>query len=127
MKILGRTLGHVFRDSKVLGNPIAKIVIGCVTTAVVQSSGVTVSMIVTIVHAKILTVAEAIYFVLGANIGTTVTSLIVAFLQAGDRDQFRRAFAAATLSDTYNWLGVLIMMPLEIVTHQIFGKGIAFA
>lgn len=98
--------------------------LGCVSTALIQSSGVTVSMVVTIVHAKILTVAEAIYLIMGANIGTTVTSLIVAFLQAENRDEFRRAFAAATLSDTYNWLGVLLMLPVEIVTHEIFGKGL---
>ncbi len=80
-------------------------------------------MIVTIVHAQILTVSEAIYLVMGANIGTTVTTVMVAFLQAGNRDEFRRAFAAATLDDTYNWLSVLVMLPLEIVTRQIFGKG----
>lgn len=80
-------------------------------------------MVVTIVHARILTVAEAVYLIMGANIGTAVTSLLVAFMQAGNRNVFRRAFAAATLSDTFNWLSVLFLMPLELVTYQAFGMG----
>lgn len=84
-------------------------------------------MIVTIVHAQVLTVAEAIYLIMGANLGSTLMQVFVAFIQAGNRDEFRRAFACATLDDTYNWLGVLFLLPIEIVTRQIFGKGSIFA
>jgi sodium-dependent phosphate cotransporter len=39
----------------------------------------------------------AIPIVMGANIGTSVTNTIVSLTQMGDRNEFRRAFAAATV------------------------------
>ena len=52
----------------------------------------------------VLTVQLAIPIVMGANIGTSVTGIIVSVSQAGDRKAFRRAFAAATVHDMFNWL-----------------------
>ena len=53
---------------------------------------------------------------MGANIGTSVTNTIVSLAQSGDRNQFRRAFAGATVHDMFNWLSVLILLPLEAIT-----------
>ena len=50
---------------------------------------------------------------MGANIGTSVTNTIVSIGQSGDRDQFRRAFAGATVHDMFNWLSVAILLPVE--------------
>lgn len=60
-----------------------------------------------------LTVEQAIPFIMGANIGTSVTNTIVAVTQAKDRNQFRRAFGGATVHDMFNWLSVAILLPLE--------------
>ena len=46
----------------------------------------------------VLTVEQAIPVVMGANIGTSVTGVIVSVTQAGDRDTFQKAFSAATVS-----------------------------
>ena len=40
--------------------------------------------------------------------------------QAGDRNEFRRAFAAATVLDMFNWLTVLILLPVEAATGYLF-------
>ena len=61
----------------------------------------------------------AIPIIMGANIGTSVTGIIVAVTQAGDREQFRRAFSAATVHDMFNWLSVLILLPVEIATGYL--------
>ncbi|OWF37944.1 Sodium-dependent phosphate transport protein 2B [Mizuhopecten yessoensis] len=58
----------------------------------------------------------AIPIVMGTNIGTTVTNTIVAMGQTADRNQFRRAFAAATLHDMFNWLCVIILLPVEVIS-----------
>lgn len=58
--------------------------------------------------------------IMGANIGTTVTNTIVALGQAGDRGDFRRAFAAATVHDMFNWLSVLVLLPLEWASGYLF-------
>ena len=53
---------------------------------------------------------------MGSNIGTTVTNTLVSMGHAGERKEFRRAFAAATVHDFFNLLAVLIFLPLEILT-----------
>lgn len=57
---------------------------------------------------------QAIPIVMGANIGTSITNTIVSLMQSTDRNQFRRAFAAATVHDIFNWLTVIVLLPLEV-------------
>ena len=52
--------------------------------------------------------------VMGANIGTSVTSTIVALTQIGDIEQFERAFSAAVVHDFFNWLTVIVLFILEL-------------
>ena len=58
----------------------------------------------------------AIPIVMGANIGTSITNTIVSLTQAGDRNQFRRAFAGATVHDMFNWLTVITLLIVEVTT-----------
>ena len=53
--------------------------------------------------------------VMGANIGTSVTNTIVSITQIGDRAEFSRAFAAATVHDIFNWLTVIVLLIVEVV------------
>jgi len=57
---------------------------------------------------------------MGANIGTSVTNTIVAMGQMGDKDQLQRAFAGATVHDVFNYLSVLILLPLEAATEYLY-------
>ncbi len=57
---------------------------------------------------------------MGANIGTSVTGMLVSSAQSGDREQFRRAVSGATCNDMFNWLSVCILLPLEVGTHYLF-------
>jgi solute carrier family 34 (sodium-dependent phosphate cotransporter) len=50
------------------------------------------------------------------NAGTSVTSTIVAVGQISNDDQFERAFAGATVNDVFNYLAVIILFPVEIIT-----------
>ena len=70
----------------------------------------------------VLEVRTAIFIVMGANIGTSVTNTIVSLGQSGDKNQFRRAFGGATVHDMFNWLSVLILLPLEAVSGESFIK-----
>ena len=56
---------------------------------------------------------------MGANIGTSVTNTIVSLMQSADRNEFRRAFAAATVHDMFNWLTVLVLLPIECATRYL--------
>jgi len=59
-------------------NPFKRIITGAGVTAVIQSSTATTIMVVSFVNAGLLTLAQAIGVIMGANIGTTMTSWIMA-------------------------------------------------
>ncbi|XP_028902599.1 sodium-dependent phosphate transport protein 2B [Ornithorhynchus anatinus] len=116
----GKAAGDIFRDGSVLSNPVAGLMIGVLVTVMVQSSSTSSSIIVSMVSSSLLTVKAAIPIIMGANIGTSVTNTVVALMQAGDRNEFRRAFAGATVHDFFNWLSVLVLLPLEAATHYLY-------
>uniref|UniRef100_A0A671WFG9 Sodium-dependent phosphate transport protein 2B n=1 Tax=Sparus aurata TaxID=8175 RepID=A0A671WFG9_SPAAU len=116
----GKAAGDIFQDNAVLGNPVAGLVIGVLVTVLVQSSSTSSSIVVSMVSSGLLDVQSAVPIIMGANIGTSVTNTIVAMMQAGDRNEFRRAFAGATVHDFFNWLSVLILLPLEVATGVLY-------
>lgn len=117
--VAGKQAGEVFRTSEIFNNPVAGMLVGVLVTVLVQSSSTSTSIIITMVAAELFTVKQAIALIMGANIGTSVTSTIVALAQVGNRDEFRRAFAAATVHDMFNFLTVLILLPLEAATGYL--------
>ena len=68
---------------------------------------------------SVLAVKPAIPIVMGANIGTSVTNTIVSLAQAAERNEFRRAFAGATVHDIFNWLSVIVFLPMEVITGYL--------
>ncbi|XP_070764596.1 solute carrier family 34 member 2b [Enoplosus armatus] len=116
----GKAAGDIFQDNVVLSNPVAGLVIGVLVTVLVQSSSTSSSIVVSMVSSGLLDVQSAVPIIMGANIGTSVTNTIVAMMQAGDRNEFRRAFAGATVHDFFNWLSVLVLLPLEVATGVLF-------
>ena len=68
---------------------------------------------------SVLQVEPAVYIVMGANIGTSVTNTIVSLAQSAERSEFRRAFAGAVVHDIFNWLSVLVFLPLEVITGYL--------
>ena len=99
-------------------NPFIGLFVGILGTTLVQSSSVTTAMIVALVAAPDdpLPIANAVPMIMGANIGTTVTNTIVAFGHISRPAEFRRAFAAATCHDFFNFITVAVLLPLEIAT-----------
>ena len=71
-------------------------------------------------YLSVLPVKMAIPIVMGANIGTSVTNTIVSITQADDRDVFRRAFGGATVHDMFNWLSVIILLPVEVAFGYLY-------
>jgi len=62
-----------------------------------------------------LPVSIAIPMVMGANMGTTITNTIVSLGHVRREEEFRRAFAAATVHDFFNLFSIVIFLPLEIM------------
>jgi phosphate:Na+ symporter len=58
-------------------NRVIAMLTGICVTAIIQSSGATTVMVVGFVNAQLLTLAQSVGVIMGANIGTTVTSLLL--------------------------------------------------
>ena len=61
-------------------NPLKRILSGLGITAIIQSSSATTVMVVSFVNAGLLSLAQAVGVIMGANIGTTITAWIVSLL-----------------------------------------------
>jgi len=98
---------------KATKNPFVSLFIGLLMTALIQSSSTVTSSIVAIVAAGNMTLEQAVPMVMGANIGTTLTSTLVSFSYIMKKNQFRRAISAGILHDLFNIFTVFILFPLE--------------
>ena len=79
------------------GNRFLAVLVGFVVTAIIQSSTATTVKVVGFVNAGMMSLAQAVGVIMGANIGTTVTSLLIAL-------NFSSVAAAAVL------VGVILML-----------------
>lgn len=84
------------------------LVLGLIITAIIQSSSVTTSLIVPIVGAGILSVADIFPYVLGANIGTTITAILASLVTRNPA-----ALTVAFAHLTFNVAGTLLFYPLR--------------
>lgn len=103
-------------------NPFLGLIIGTVATALIQSSSTVTSIIVGLVAGGV-PVATAVPMVMGANIGTTITNTIVSLGHVNNKDEFKRAFSAATVHDFFNVISVVVFLPLEIMFHPLEKMG----
>ena len=104
-------------------NPLVAMLGAVLVTSIVQSSSFTTSLIITLVAAGQMPIETAIFAVMGANIGTSITGLIVSLGTMRIRRQFRRAYAAALLHAVPNIMTVLILFPLEWITSALSSNG----
>ena len=83
MKIMSEGLQKVAGDrlrsilTAMTTNRVTGVLTGVLITALIQSSSATTVMVVSFVNAGLLTLAESISVIMGANIGTTVTAWII--------------------------------------------------
>lgn len=99
-------------------NPFVGLMIGLAATALIQSSSTVTSIIVGMVAGG-LPIPIVIPLIMGANIGTSLTSTIVSLGHIRSGEEFHRAFAAATVHDAFNVTAVAILLPLELLFHPL--------
>lgn len=94
---------------KVLGrNPLLAIAGGLILTAIIQSSSITTSLLVPMIAAGILSLEAAFPIVVGANIGTTGTSILASFATGNPS-----AIVIAFVHFLFNAIGVLVIYPIK--------------
>jgi len=100
-------------------NPFLGLFTGILATSLVQSSSTVTSLVVGLVGGGVFPVAYAIPMIMGANVGTTVTNTLLSFTFVTRKEDFRRAFAAATVHDFFNLWAIIVFFPLELNFHLI--------
>lgn len=99
-------------------NPLLGILYGIVITVIIQSSSVVVGLVIVLISQGVITLDSAIPIVVGANIGTTSTALLVSFkLSPLSR-------LTALSASTFNLIGVLLLLPF-LNTLERFVESVA--
>ncbi len=91
------------------------MMMGLLATSIVQSSSATTCVIVGMVAGGALPLDAAIPMVMGANIGKTVTAMLVSFGSMRRKDEFERALSAALIHLTFNVAAVAVIFPFEML------------
>jgi len=121
------TMGAGFKtlkgDSQTLteyiDDPISSFCVGLLITGIIQSSSGTTSILVALCAEGILPVELTIPAIMGANIGTAITNIIVSFGHVGLKEEFKRAFGGSLVHDYFNTIAVIILLPIEVFFHPL--------
>ncbi|MDO4742866.1 MAG: Na/Pi symporter, partial [bacterium] len=98
MNIMGQSLERVageklrFLLGRLTTNKTAGLITGLGITSVIQSSSATTVMVVGFTNSGLMTLKQAINVIMGANIGTTVTALILRLAGIGSDNIWVRLF-----------------------------------
>lgn len=115
LKLFGKDFSRTLIETTT--NPFVGLFIGIIATSLIQSSSSTTSIVVGMVAGGALTIDTAIPIIMGANIGTSITNTIASLPQINRGNEFKRAFAAATVHDFFNFLSVIVIFPLQLATN----------
>lgn len=97
-----------------LRNPILAVLVGFILTAIIQSSSVTVSIVLLMANQGLLALPMCCYIILGCNIGSCVTALLASL--AGKKDAKR----AAMIHFLFNVFGTMIIfIILQLALDQV--------
>lgn len=94
-------------------NPLAGLSVGILMTSLVQSSSFTTTFTVGLVATGQFNMVTAIPVIMGANIGTSVTNILVSLAHLRQRKEFERSLGGAIVHDLFNLLSVILLLPLE--------------
>lgn len=106
-------LSYLRKSFNEVYSPFVGLFVGLLATAFVQSSSLITSLSVALVASGTLSVQNAVPIVMGANIGTTITCMLVSFGHVVRKKEFRKAVSGSMLHVSFNILPALLIFPLE--------------
>ena len=105
---------------KISSNPISGVGIGAAVTAIIQSSSATSVMVIGLVNAGVMTLMQATPIIMGANIGTTVTGILVSL----KNDYFNMAMYALAFAGVM--MGFAKKEKIKLLGSLFCGLGLIF-
>ncbi len=134
MHIMGEGLSRLSggRLEKILGkltaNAFLAVLLGAAVTAVIQSSSATTVMVVGFVNSGIMKLTQAVGIIMGANVGTTVTSWILSLTGIESGNFFIQLLKPTSISPILALIGVsFILFSKKEIRNNIGGILIGFA
>lgn len=116
MHVMGEGLSKVSggKMEKILesltSNPLKAVGLGALVTAVIQSSSATTVMVVGFVNSGIMKLSQAVGVIMGANIGTTITSWILSLSGIESDSFFIQLFKPTSFSPVLAIIGVAFLL-----------------
>ncbi len=95
---------------RMTNNPVKAVLLGAGVTAVIQSSSATTVMVVGFVNSGIMKLSQAVGVIMGANIGTTVTSWILSLSGIESGNFFVKLLKPSSFSPVLALVGVILVM-----------------
>ena len=98
---------------KLTSNPLKAVLLGAGVTAVIQSSSATTVMVVGFVNSGIMKLSQAVGVIMGANIGTTITSWILSLTGIESSNIFISLLKPTSFSPVLAAVGIVFLMFLK--------------
>ena len=95
---------------KLTSNPIKAVLLGAGVTAVIQSSSATTVMVVGFVNSGIMRLSQAVGVIMGANIGTTITSWLLSLTAISSDNFFIQLCKPSSFSPVLAAIGIVYLM-----------------
>lgn len=96
--------------AKMTDSPLKGVLLGAGATAVIQSSSATTVMVVGFVNSGIMQLKQAVGIIMGANIGTTITSWILSLSGIESNNLFVKLLKPDAFSPILAMIGVILLM-----------------
>ncbi|MBP3886318.1 MAG: Na/Pi cotransporter family protein [Cellulosilyticum sp.] len=107
-KVSGGRLEQILE--KLTSNPFKAVALGAIVTAVIQSSSATTVMVVGFVNSGIMKLSQAIGIIMGANIGTTMTSWILSLSGIESGNFFIKLLKPSSFAPVLAMIGIVLIM-----------------
>ena len=99
-------------------NRLLAIIVGAVITAIIQSSGATTVMVVGFVNAGLMTLVQAVGVIMGANIGTTMTSWLLSLTGIQGESIFMQLLKPTSFTPILAIIGIFFIMMSKSSMHR---------
>ena len=107
-KVSGGKLERILE--KLTSNPLKGVLLGAGVTAVIQSSSATTVMVVGFVNSGIMKLSQAIGIIMGANIGTTITSWLLSLTGIDSGNVWINLLKPSSFTPVLAMIGIVLMM-----------------
>lgn len=119
-KVSGGKLERILEN--LTSNPLKAVFLGAGVTAVIQSSSATTVMVVGFVNSGIMKLSQAIGIIMGANIGTTITSWLLSMTGIEGECFFIQMLKPSSFSPILALIGIILYMSAKTDKKKVLGE-----